>query len=139
MDSLPGYPFASPVGMLPVAEPPPDVVLLAQKWQPRALLRAQLIEEGFRVVAADTWPMARDYLRGASKPRLAIIDLDGLTEVEGILHDVRELMPPARVVVVTALGTMPPEQVERLGFRVVRRPLLIKDVLAAAAHAAHQA
>jgi hypothetical protein len=34
---------------------PPDIVLLAGDWQPRALIRAQLIEEGLEVVATNTW------------------------------------------------------------------------------------
>jgi hypothetical protein len=35
--------------------PPPDIVLLAAEWQPRALIRAQLIEEAFEVVATDRY------------------------------------------------------------------------------------
>ena len=57
---------------------PPDIVLLATEWQPRALLRAQLIEEGFEVLATDTWTTMRRYLRPGSKPLLAIVDLQGL-------------------------------------------------------------
>ena len=50
---------------------PADIVLLATEWQPRALLRAQLIEEGFEVLATDTWTTMRRYLRPGSKPLLA--------------------------------------------------------------------
>src|SRR5207302_8833773 len=71
---------------------PPDVVLLAGDWQPRALIRAQLIEEGFEVVATNTWPMMRRHLRTGSKPRLAILDLKSLPDPEQRLHDVRVLM-----------------------------------------------
>lgn len=117
---------------------PPDIVLLASKWQPRALLRAQLIEEGFEVVATDTWAEMRSQMEGAAKPKVAIIDLDGLAALEEILQEARRLMPPHRVLVLTALGTATPEHVRELGFRVVRRPLRIEDVVAAAAQAAHQ-
>ena len=36
-----------------------DIVLLGAERQTRALLRAQLIEEGLDVLATDTWPMMR--------------------------------------------------------------------------------
>ena len=32
-------------------------MLLAPEWPERALLRAQLIEEGYEVVAVDAWPI----------------------------------------------------------------------------------
>jgi len=53
---------------------PPDIVLLSADRHTRAPLRAQLIEDGFEVVATDTWPMMREQLRPGSKPRLAIVD-----------------------------------------------------------------
>ena len=52
---------------------PPDVVLLAADWQPRALIRAQLIEQGFDVVATDTWPVMRRHLRAGTKPRIVLV------------------------------------------------------------------
>jgi hypothetical protein len=52
-------------------QPSPDIVLLGAERQPRALIRAQLIEAGFDVVATDTWPMMRRHLRPGSKPRLS--------------------------------------------------------------------
>ena len=38
---------------------PPDIVLLSADWPSRALIRAQLLEEGFEVVATDTAHNAR--------------------------------------------------------------------------------
>jgi hypothetical protein len=49
---------------------PPDIVILAVEWESRALLRAQLIEEGFDVAATNTWSMMCPYLTAESKPRL---------------------------------------------------------------------
>ncbi|PYR32792.1 MAG: hypothetical protein DMF92_00920 [Acidobacteria bacterium] len=73
--------------------------MLASLWQTRALLRAQLVEEGFEVLATDTWPMMRQYLRLGWKPRLAIVDLQGLPDRERALNGLRILMKPNRVLV----------------------------------------
>jgi hypothetical protein len=110
-------------------------VLLAAEWQPRVLIRAQLIEEGFEVVATDTWPMMRRHLRPGLKPRIAIIDLKGLTDAERVLNDVRVLMNPDRVLVLTALEAAPAADAKGLGFRVLSRPVAIEDVVRAAADA----
>jgi hypothetical protein len=114
---------------------PPDVALLAVDWQSRALIRAQLIEEGFVVVAMDTWPVMRRQLGYASKPRLAIVDLKELPNPETVLADLRVLMKPSRVLVLTTSGTLSPETAERMGFRRLSRPFAIKDVVDAAAGA----
>src|SRR6266849_5793391 len=116
-------------------EPPPDIVLLGAEWQPRAMIRAQLIEAGFDVVATNTWPMMRRQLRPGSKPRLAIVDLKGLSNPRDVLNDLRVLMNPKRVLVLTAIGTVPAAEIERLGFRVLSRPIVIKDVVDTAADA----
>jgi len=115
--------------------PPPDIVLLCTEWQPRALIRAQLIEEGFDVVATDTWPMMRRHLRPGSTPRLAIVDLKGLPNPDDLLDDLRVLMKARQVLVLTATGTVRPEKIERLGFRTLSRPIIIRDVVNAAADA----
>ena len=112
-------------------QPPPDIVLLAAEWQPRALIRAQLIEEGWEVVATSGWPMMRRHLRPGSKPRVAIVDLKALPEPQSVLRDLRVLMKPERVLVLSAIGTIPPAEIERLGFRVIPRPFVIEDVVQA--------
>ena len=115
--------------------PVPDIVLLAAEWQPRAMLRAQLIEEGFEVLATDTWSEMRRLLRPASRPLLAIVDLQGLPDPDRVLNDLATIMNPSRVLVLTATGTVLPDQIQARGFRVVRRPTTIGDVVAAAARA----
>ena len=108
-----------------------DIVLLDVEWPARALLRAQLIEEGFDVLATDTWAQMRRYLRPGSKPQLAIVDLQGLPEPEQVLRDLKVLMPPGRVLVLSALGTVAGEELVRLGFPHVQRPIVVADVVAA--------
>jgi DNA-binding response OmpR family regulator len=112
-----------------------DIVLLDTEWPSRSLLRAQLIEEGFDVLATDTWATMRPYLRPGSRPQLAIVDLHGLPLPEQVLADLHVLMPPERVLVLSALGTIEDEALDRLGFRYVKRPIAVADVVAAARNA----
>ena len=113
----------------------PDIILLATEWQPRALLRAQLIEEGFEVLATDNWPTMRRFLRPGSKPPLAIVDLQGLPEPDRVLEDLKILMKPGHVLVLTSIGTIAPNEIQALGFQVVRRPIHIGSLVATAARA----
>jgi hypothetical protein len=114
---------------------PPDIVLLGTEWQARALLRAQLIEEGFEVVAVDTWPLMRRHLRPGLKPSLAIVDLQGLPQPEQVLDDLRFLMDPRDVLIVSGMGTVTPVKIDSLGFQVLNRPVTIGSIVAAAERA----
>jgi hypothetical protein len=109
--------------------PRPDIVLLATEWRPRALIRAQLIEEGFEVVATNTWAMMRRHLRPGMKPRLALVDLQNLPQPANVLDDLRVMMKPERVLVLTAIGTLSAADVERRGFQAISRPIVIADVI----------
>jgi hypothetical protein len=112
----------------------PDILLLIADWQPRALIRAQLLEEGYDVLAVDAWPDARAYLLSpADKPILTIVDLKALDNAEAVLNDVGKLVDRGKVLVLTALGTMTPPQVERLGFHALARPIAVRDVASTAA------
>jgi len=119
--------------------PAPDIVLLAAEWQPRALLRAQLIEEGYEVLATDTWIEMRRLLGSAPRPLLAIVDLQGLPDPDVVLNDLATIMNPSRVLVLTAIGTVSSDEIQARGFRVVRRPIAIFSVVAAVARAISEA
>ena len=110
-------------------QPPPEIVFLAVEWQPRALIRAQLIEEGWEVVATSSWPVMRRHLRAGAKPRLAIVDLKDLPDPQSVLRDLRVLMKPERVLVLSAMGTMPAADIAGLGFRVIPRPFVIEELV----------
>src|SRR5262249_21424457 len=110
----------------------PDVVILGADRLTRAPLRAQLIEDGFEVIATDTWPMMRRHLRPGERPRLAIVDLHELPDGDDVLRDLRVLMRPDRVLVLAAPGSIGADDIERLGYRVLRRPVSIGDVVSAA-------
>ena len=111
----------------------PDVMLLSSAWPERAALRAQLIEEGYEVVAIESWPMPRAYRRAAMKPRVLVIDLHELAGPRQTLDEVRFVMPPERVLVVTAAGTVPSDEIQRLGFTVIARPATVAQIVAATA------
>jgi hypothetical protein len=115
------------------ASRPPDVVLLGPEWPSRALLRAQLIEEGYEVVATDAWPIPRQYLRSDMRPALVIVDLQGLPEPHTVLDELRALIKPDRVLIVTALGTLTAEELRRLGFHAIARPASVGDIVSRAA------
>jgi len=77
----------------------------------------------------------RRHLRPGLKPRLALVDLHGLPDPDGVLRDLGMLMAPERVLVLTAMGTTPPLNIERMGFHVLKRPISIDQVVSAAAKA----
>ena len=104
-------------------------MLFGAAWPSRALIRAQLIEDGFEVVAVDTWVEMRRQLRPGHKPRAAILDLKDLENPSAVLSDLSLLMRPERVLVIAASGAVPLAEIERLGFRVVSRPVVVADVV----------
>ena len=109
--------------------PSPDILVIDARWPRRALLRAQLIEEGYDVVATDDWETAKSYLRLLLKPRLVIVDLQDLRAAETLLNELREMIKPARVLVITALGTLTPDQLQKWGFHTIARPAIVADIV----------
>jgi hypothetical protein len=114
-----------------VEQKPPDVIVLGAEWPERALLRAQLIEQGHEVVAVDTWPIPRLYRQPEMKPRALLIDLHELPTPRVTLEEVRFVLPPNRVLVVTALGSLSGKEVRALGFNVIERPVTIGQIVTA--------
>ena len=111
----------------------PDVMVLGTRWPERALLRAQLLEAGFEVLAIDAWPIPRLYRRDAMKPRALIVDLQGLPRPQAVLDEVRLVLDPKQVIFVMAMGTVAVADVARHGYHVVNRPVSIGGLVLAAA------
>jgi hypothetical protein len=111
----------------------PDIVLLGGEWPERALLRAQFIEEGYDVVALDAWPIPEMYRRPDQQPRVIVVDLRGLPEPRETLDKLRFFMPPERVLVVTALGTLTADDIRRVGLTAIERPTTIGQIVETAA------
>ena len=109
----------------------PDVVLLCSEWPTRALLNAQLVEEGYDVVTTDQWPIPRQHLRAEGKPRVLVIDLQGLPHPDVVLDEVRHLIQPHRVVVLAAIATVDTRRIRQMGFRALARPVAVAEVVAA--------
>jgi len=64
------------------------------------------------------------------KPRLVIVDLQDLRAAETLLNELREMIKPARVLVITALGTLTPDQLQKWGFHTIARPAIVADIVA---------
>jgi DNA-binding response OmpR family regulator len=107
----------------------PDIVLLDVHWPRRALLRAQLIEEGYEVVATDEWPTARTYVQALLKPRLVIVDLQELPDAERVLDELQSSIQPRHILVLTALGTISPDQLRTHGFHTLARPAAVSEIV----------
>lgn len=111
----------------------PDILLLAAHWPERALLRAQLIEDGYDVVAIDVSPIPMLYRRPGMAPGAMLIDLNGLAHPRETLESVRAVLPPDRILVITALSTLTAAEVRRLGFSTIERPATIGQIVVRAA------
>jgi len=46
-----------------------------------------------------------------------------------VLADLRVLMKPDRVLVLSAMSTVPEDEIQRLGFRAVKRPIAIEQIV----------
>lgn len=107
----------------------PDVLLIANEWPDRSLVRAELIDAGYDVVAIDSWPIPGE---PGMQPRVMIVDLRGLSDPTTLLRQIPSILPPDRVLVITALGTISADELRRAGYRVISRPVRIGDIVAAA-------
>lgn len=105
--------------------------LIAADWQFRALVRAQLLEEGFKVRAVPSLEIALAYLiRGEEGPCLIILDLQGQDVEAPTVSDLWRLTGEAPLLLCggaldrAALdqGSLPPA-------RVLLRPFRLRDLV----------
>ncbi len=109
-----------------------EILLIAADWQLRALVRAQLLEEGLEVRA---WPSLEpalaDLIRSGGQPRLSIVELQG-SEGEGrLLADLWRLAGGAPLILCSgAIGRatlrqegLPPVEA------VLLRPFRVRDLV----------
>ncbi len=111
-----------------------DVLLAGGEWRPRALVLAQLEEEGFQVTAVETWDEAELLLRKhAVQPAAVVFDLEGEAHPEAALVTLHKLVGPVRSLILTSGSVFPPAAVRGLGFdHVLARPYSVADVVSAA-------
>jgi len=104
-----------------------EILLIAADWQLRALVRAQLLEEGYQVRALPSLNVAlASLLRGAEPPCLTIVDMQGCRIEPCALADLWRLAGQAPLIVcggaasqaTLARKDLPPVQVLLRPFRV---------------------
>ena len=107
----------------------------ALNGEPRALVRAELLERGYEVRAVETWQEAELLLRTRGfVPDGVLFDVAAEREAERALETLAGFVPATRVLVLTSVNALSPQQIALRGFpRAVSRPLQIKILLRAMA------
>lgn len=110
-----------------------DLLLAGGDWRSRALVLAQLEEEGYEVTAVETWDEAELLLRKhAIRPVAVVFDLEGESRPEAALTTLDRLVGPVRSLILTSASVFPAGAVRGLGFaHVLARPYSVADVVAA--------
>jgi CheY-like chemotaxis protein len=106
--------------------------LIAPDWEVRALVRAQLLEEGYDVTAMEGWEAVEARLQAeeVAPPALVIAELTG-DEPPAILTLLRAF--PARRLVLRGAGAPAAEALRAAGIdAVLSRPFSVGDVVRAA-------
>jgi len=108
-----------------------EMVLIAGEWKTRALIAAQLSEEGHQVMALRTIEEAIMLLgRGMMRPSLIILDTMGQNLREPILGDLRTLAGDTPILVCTGPFDLAQFDFVEAGFtELLIRPFAVKDVV----------
>lgn len=109
-----------------------DVLVVGAEWPTRALLRAQLLEDGFNTLAADAWPPPRELLTGETRPRLVVVDLRGLTDPQTVVREARLWVGAEHVLVIASMATLSPDVLRQSGVHVIERPASIRHIVSRA-------
>jgi DNA-binding response OmpR family regulator len=103
---------------------------MGREWQPRAMLRAQLLEEGCSTVATDSWPAAEALLFTEGLPRVLVVILDEATAPLAMLDRILALVPASRIVVLSTPSLASRDTLLQRGVTdVLERPFSIGDVV----------
>jgi CheY-like chemotaxis protein len=107
------------------------ILLAGGDWRPRALVLAQLVEEGYDVTVVETWDEAELLLRKrAVQPAAVVFDLEGEPHPEAALATLGRLVAPDRAVILTSASALPAAAVRSTGFEhVLARPYSVGDVV----------
>jgi DNA-binding response OmpR family regulator len=116
-----------------------EILLIAADWQLRALVRAQLLEEGYSVTAAPSLEIALAHLvRSGEQPRLTILDTQESEVDAGVLSGLWRLSGGAPLILCGGAFNraelsqegLPPVQVLLRPFRVADLVEQVRKVLA---------
>jgi len=110
-----------------------EIVLIAKEWKTRALIMAQLSEEGYQVVSLRTVEEAIMLLsRRMTSPRLIILDTTDQGLRESILADLRALAGDAPILVCTGPFDLAQFDFDEAGFtNLLIRPFTVGGVVIA--------
>jgi hypothetical protein len=97
------------------------------------VLCAQLMEEGYEVLAVESWDEAELLLStGAVRPRTTIFALEQEANPEACLRTLARLLLVDTVLILTSPSVLSVAEVNALGFpHVLSRPFSVRDVLRA--------
>jgi CheY-like chemotaxis protein len=107
-----------------------DVLIVGREWQPRAMLRAQLIEDGWETVATDSWAAAEALMLAEGLPRVLVVILDESMTRPATLDRILALVPAGRIIVLSAPSLASRDTLVPRGFaQVLDRPFSIGDAV----------
>lgn len=108
-----------------------EILLIAAEWQLRALVRAQLLEEGYEVMALPSIEIGLAYLvRSNQMPRLAIVDVQRLKPEAQQISDLWQLTGQAPLILcgkASWRGEPVPQDLPPA--RVMLRPFCVGDLV----------
>lgn len=108
-----------------------EVLLIGENWRFRALVRAQLLEEGYDVTALPSLDAAMSFLRGGGRlPRVTVFDGQGLGAAEVELVDLRHMTGKAPILHCAGLlSRYALAQEDSIAEKVLFRPFSIGNVI----------
>jgi DNA-binding response OmpR family regulator len=108
-----------------------EILLIAADWQMRALVRAQLLEEGYEVRAwTGLKPAMAHLLQGGPQPRVTILDLAGIDADVQTLSDLWVLT--GQMPLLVCAGRADGDLLLRPGMppaRILLRPYRVEEVV----------
>lgn len=119
-----------------------EILLIAADWQFRALVRAQLLEEGHQVRALPSLEIALAHLiRSGERPQLIVVDVQGREREMQLLSNMCRLT--SKVPLILCGGALSQSALERAALlwvrlsqeelpavRVLLRPFRVRDLVA---------
>ncbi|MDR5694732.1 MAG: hypothetical protein QN198_03155 [Armatimonadota bacterium] len=106
----------------------PDILLIIPDRRLRAFILAELVEEGYEVVAVPTVRHGRFLLHRGEKPGLIILDLGSIKEPDTAIEQLRAAV---QAPILAAIGMVDQERARRLGLdETITRPFTIAQLVA---------
>jgi DNA-binding response OmpR family regulator len=110
-----------------------EILIIAAGWQFRALVRAQLVEEGFEVSA---WPALEfalaHLLRGGGQPQMIVLDAEGIEIKARMVSDLWQLAGQVPLLLCGGASSRAAlSQADLPPATILMRPFRVRDVVLA--------